>query len=74
MKDMEFIQDENMLFQKGYPKKIYYPHLVKPKIFYDKNGSIVSITKSVRELFIIVSNYYEEKELHLKNTNFFLKK
>ncbi len=61
---MEFTHDENMLFQKGYPKRIYHPHLKSPRIFYDAKGNIVSITKAVRELFITVSNYYEEKQIN----------
>tara|TARA_B100001093_G_scaffold519434_1_gene608453 strand:+ start:76 stop:291 length:216 start_codon:yes stop_codon:yes gene_type:complete len=52
----------NIVFEKGYPKKIYFPHFKPPQIFRN-NSIIVCITKSIIEDFKTVYNSLEENEI-----------
>ena len=51
------------IFEKGYPKKIFYKHLTKPVIYYGPNNSIIGFFPRKVEFWKYVNNSEEENKL-----------
>tara|TARA_B100001287_G_C22460003_1_gene424581 strand:+ start:460 stop:666 length:207 start_codon:yes stop_codon:yes gene_type:complete len=54
---------EYNIFEKGYPKKIFYKHIVPQRIYYDPNNNIIGVHPSRIEFFKIVYSSIEEDNL-----------
>ena len=51
------------IFQKGYPKKIFYKHVIPSRIYYGPNGEIFGFFPARIEFWKYVYNEIEELEL-----------
>lgn len=51
------------IFEPGYPKRIFYKHIVPKRIYYDPNNNIIGLHPSRLEFFKIVNSSSEEKIL-----------
>lgn len=57
------------LFEKGYPKKIFYKHIVPKRIYYDSNNNIIGFFPSKLEFFKTVNSSSEEQRLKSQSSN-----
>jgi len=55
--------DNENIFSKGYPKIVFFKHIVPPKIYRDKFNNIIGMHPSRVEFWKIVSSPLEESEL-----------
>lgn len=51
------------IFEKGYPKQIYYKHLTKQVIYYGPNNSIIGVFPRKLQFWKYVYSSEEEKKL-----------
>ena len=69
-------EKENLIpsiFQPGFPKKIYWPHFNKSRIFHDNKGKIISVVTKKYQPYIYFNNL-DEQILFCKNNCKKLKK
>ena len=57
--------DENndSIFEKGYPKRIFYKHLTNPVIYYGPNNNIIGVFPRKLQYWKYVKNSEEENKL-----------
>ena len=64
MEDFDF-----NVFEKGYPKKIFFKHITPLKIYYDSNNQIIGCFPRRIEFWKYVYTKDEENNLYKKNNN-----
>ena len=62
----EMFDNSMNYFEKGYPKKIFYKHCTKPRIYRDPNDNIIGVYPAKLEFWIYLYNSIEEKEFNDK--------
>ena len=62
---------EQSIFEKGYPKRVFYKHKKPARVYYGPNNTIIGVFPSKIEYFKIVYHSYDE---YLLNTRKSLKK
>ena len=56
------------IFEKGYPKKIFKKHYVKPRIYYGPKNSIIGVNLGRLEFWSYIYSKDEEIEKFSNNT------
>jgi|SaaInlStandDraft_5_1057022.scaffolds.fasta_scaffold59428_4 hypothetical protein len=67
MSNMYTNNDNKSMFSIGYPKRIFFKHIVPSKIYRDNFNNILGVRSSRVEFWKIVSSPLEESELINKN-------